>query len=579
MNKNQSHKRIFLSCVVSASVCLFTFASCIEITHAQNVPATADLSRFIEPLETIPEMDEPKVSFEAKIDGFQTKPPEGAEYYMFELKELLIDGVTVYDLREINALYEMFIGKTISVAQLYEIASEITRKYREDGYIFARAYVPAQEIDGGAVIIEIVEGSIHEVKMEGLKGKSFSLLNKIGQNIRRASAFNIHMLERQLLLLNRFTGLNAVGVLEPLSERDKTYPGAVALKLVLTEKQPEYALNVDNHGSKFVGPWQVSATALLPHRQLNHGETRLSFYTTPQVKELKSFSISDDTLLTSDGLTMNTNLKYSRSEPGDTLRDLDLNSRYLSLSLGFEYPILLSRIRKMDVFGKFDYNNSKSGILGTRFYDDRLRVLRAGVKLYRGDFLKGALYGDAQISHGLNIFGAREEGSIDLSRAEGRSNFTKVDANVTFLKRIGKRLGLKTSFKGQYAIQPLLSSEEFGYGGYTLGRGYNNSEITGDSGMGASIELSWHQWSQYRGSGLFPGITPFIFYDAGKVWNRDSNTNPESGASAGVGFDFNWGKRTTVNAVLAQPLSRSAQNPSYGNGKNPVFLISVRKKL
>ncbi|WP_318531837.1 POTRA domain-containing protein, partial [Pseudomonas huaxiensis] len=53
--------------------------------------------------------------------------------------------------------------RTVSLGELQAGANRITRLYRERGYPLARAYIPAQEIDGGVVQIAVMEGRFGEV--------------------------------------------------------------------------------------------------------------------------------------------------------------------------------------------------------------------------------------------------------------------------------------------------------------------------------------------------------------------------------------------------------------------------------
>ncbi|MCB1532890.1 MAG: ShlB/FhaC/HecB family hemolysin secretion/activation protein [Alphaproteobacteria bacterium] len=550
----------------------------VSSAWAQNVPATVDPARVIDRFDREILSDEEDVVVPQGTAEFSTSYPEGAEGYSFLLEALNITGVNVYDPAVLLPLYDEHLGQEISVADLFAIADKITKFYRDDGYILAQAIVPPQEIDGEQVEIHVTEGHVAQVKLEG-GNVSSSLIKRMTEKIKHAPAFNVNLLERQLLLLNRMTGVRAVGVIEPVSEPDLALPGAVALKIIFTQRDNDYLVSLDNYGSKFVGPWQFGASVEIPHTTLFNGLTNMAAYTTPQFKELGFVSFSETVPLTADGLALKGGIKYSRSEPGNNLEDLELKSRYFSVNLGLEYPLYLRRSKQLDLFGRFEYNNSKSDILNTRFFDDRLRVLRTGLKGFDSNILEGQISGEAIFSQGLDILGARGPGSIDLSRAQGRSDFSKVNASMTYLKGFGKSFGFKTSLMTQYAFSPLLSSEEFGYGGYEVGRAYNSSEITGDSGIAFLTELSYQGWAHYSGAGLEPGIVPFLFYDAGRVWNRDDNTDPESGASMGAGFDLNWGGDANLRFTVAQPLSRRVQNPAYGNGKNPVYLISLKKQF
>lgn len=559
--------------------CLVLFCAlhvCSYSAYAQTIPSSADLSRVTKPFEksqrVIPDFVSPKTKGE-----FQAlQPPKGAGEYHFTLKKLIIEGSSVYGQDELLPLYSAIIDTEVSVAEVFDIANAITQKYRDDGYILAYSIIPPQEIDDGEVKIGIVEGSVDRVYADGLDVEPSSLIQDIMNKIQGKTAFNVQNLEKRLLLLNRMTGYSAYSVLEPAENGSE---GAINIKIVFEPSKNIYRVGADNYGSHFVGPWQGSLSARIPHHKYVHGETNIAVYSTPHVNELKFFSLSNTSLLNSKGLTMDSSIRLSRSEPGESLADVDLASRYLSLRIKFEQPLMLSRQKQFNVFGSFNYTNSSSDVLAARFFDDRLRAVRIGFNGYTTNLYGGSLQGRATLSQGLDIMGARETGAADLSRERGRSDFTKLDAQISYRTAFLGNFGLNTTLSGQYSVTPLLSSEEFGYGGYSIGRAYNNSEITGDSGVAALAELSYYKWSHYKGRGLKPGFVPFIYYDVGKIWNQDRDAKPESAASAGVGLQMNWGSLGAIRATMAQPLSRSVANPVRGNGKNPRFLVSFQKQF
>ncbi len=127
----------------------------------------------------------------------------------------------------------------------------------------------------------------------------------------------------------------------------------------------------------------------------------------------------------------------------------------------------------------------------------------------------------------------------NLSRANGESNFTKINIDATRSQSLGGKWGLQLGFSGQYSFSELLSSQEFGFGGSQYGRGYDSSEITGEHGAAFKVELQYADQSQWP---ILESYQLYSFYDIGKVWQ--SSTLPgeeshESAASAGVGLRFN----------------------------------------
>jgi len=104
---------------------------------------------------------------------------------------------------------------------------------------------------------------------------------------------------------------------------------------------------------------------------------------------------------------------------------------------------------------------------------------------------------------------------------------------------------------------PLLSSEEMGFGGRAYGRGYDSSEIVGDDGFGASIELRWNP--DYKVS-YIQDYEVFGFYDFGKIWNQETDIDSletQSLASAGIGVRTDFTDAIKGEFIYAQPLTRN----------------------
>lgn len=60
-----------------------------------------------------------------------------------------------------------FKDKELSFAELQNIASLVTKEYRDRGYFVARAYIPKQNIQNDNVLkIAIIEGTYGEFKLE-----------------------------------------------------------------------------------------------------------------------------------------------------------------------------------------------------------------------------------------------------------------------------------------------------------------------------------------------------------------------------------------------------------------------------
>ncbi|MGH8463942.1 MAG: ShlB/FhaC/HecB family hemolysin secretion/activation protein, partial [Pseudomonas sp.] len=146
---------------------------------------------------------------------------------------------------------------------------------------------------------------------------------------------------------------------------------------------------------------------------------------------------------------------------------------------------------------------------------------------------------------------------------------------INRLQALPAGFDLLLTAEGQYAWDPLLSSEEFGYGGQRLGRGYDASAIVGDHGIAGGIEL--------RKSHVLPkagvALQPYAFYDIGKVWNIDpSSKDQQSGSSTGLGLRGSHQDGWQADLSLAIPLTRRAEDaPGYAAGDGARLYLQLRR--
>ena len=107
-------------------------------------------------------VDEPVIT-----EGQEAVAPAGAENIRFVLSGMIIEGSSVYVDYEFIPLYQNLLGTEISLADAYRVAAAVSAQYRNDGYILSRAIVPPQRIRDGIVRLQVIEGFVYQVIIEG----------------------------------------------------------------------------------------------------------------------------------------------------------------------------------------------------------------------------------------------------------------------------------------------------------------------------------------------------------------------------------------------------------------------------
>ncbi|HEU5047881.1 MAG TPA: ShlB/FhaC/HecB family hemolysin secretion/activation protein [Rickettsiales bacterium] len=497
------------------------------------------------------------------------KMPAGAENIRFVLEGIQLNGITAYPSEEFKPLYKDLEGKKVSLSDIYQVAAAITQRYRHDGYVLSRAIIPAQQIKNGIITITVVEGSVGEVHTQGHYSAT-NVTQGIISRIQSMHPLNARVLEREVLLLNDLGGVNVRAVLEPVSTGDAA-PGTVAIRLVFEEKPGSYSATIDNYGSRYLGPVEGTVNLSKGNLLLPYDLLTIAGIGSLPFSELRYISGQYIMPLAAEGLSLALSGGHGTADPAYRLESFNIHNVSTDAGASLFWKPIRQREENLTFGGGFAVKNVRSNILGSPFYDDNIRELKASAVYNRSDSWHGNNMLDTEIVQGLDLLGASHPGSPNISRAEGKTEFTKLDITANRLQDLTHSFQGYIAFHGQVTNNPLLSSEEFGYGGQSFGRAYDPSEIIGDDGIAGSVEL------RYNGIPAAIGIVtqPFVFYDVGKVWNIDTAGGSMSGASAGVGLRFATDYHVSGTFTAAQPLTRDVTANSPRTGHNPRLFFSI----
>ena len=555
---------------------LFTTAAalCWAAQSAAQVPSTVEPGR-LQPLPnllpTLPKQDRSlqrqvmPVAPEVESPGLQNE-------INFRLVFVVVEGATAFRMEDFVPLYEEYLQQNISFTELSTIAERVTQKYRDSGYLLAQTIIPQQKILNGVVYLRVQEGSIDRVVLSDEDTMVISPLPQMSEKIGRMRPINSKSLQRYLLLMNDLPGVS----LKTQLAQSRFGSGYADSVLEMHHDKWQGSVGIDNRNSRYFGPWQwngaVAANAVLGH----YDQLGLSLSGGFDREEIEGIAAYYDMPLGSEGTRLQLSGSYTGSQPGSRLKDLQIISTSRAAALQVSHPLRRSLRESLYVYGRFDYENSHTNSLGLRLSRDELRSLRAGLN-YNYDHPSGTIYtAGVQLSQGFEFLGAGDPGQ-NRTRARGRPDYTKLTLDGGLLTRLADTLNLSVQTTAQYAGTVLLSGEEFGYGGGRFGRGYDASEITGEHGAAAALELQWFpQFLQGRrvGTGLY------VFGDAGVVWNRDSDSQDARKAATSAGFGARLSLPYNINGELelAQPIGQgvAAEEPQ---GNNPRIFVNFSKSF
>jgi len=478
------------------------------------------------------------------------KPPENADSVKVVLSRVAIDGATAYRADTLRAAYANVLQKEVTLADIYRLVDGLTAKYRNDGYILSQVIVPAQTVEAGEIRLQAIEGYIANVRIEGGSEALRQRVEKYGDKIRATRPLTMAALERYVLLVNDLPGVAAHAVLVP-----SAVTGASDLILQVSNRRVNADLSSDTRGSRAQGPGRVSADIDLHSLVGVASRTELRGVTT-FTPELSYLAVAHDQFVGADGGKIGIAGSYVYSRPQElAIIPLQLQTWSEAVHLSYSHPILRRRSHNLYLRGVFSSFDSTSKVFDVDDTIDRVRSLSVGVTFDAADALGAVNIVDIAFTQGLRGLGASSNGERLLSRSTGRVDFRKSSLYATRLQPLSAKWSVVMGVDAQYAFTDLLASEMFSVGGELFGRGYDPSALLNDHGAVLKMDLRYsHRWSGRRPVTLMP----YVFGDAGRVWQRTPYPGlaaGESATSAGGGVRLNIGNQFSGYIEIAKPFN------------------------
>jgi hemolysin activation/secretion protein len=139
---------------VRATLGVAVFLACGTSAYAQTSAQPSHVDERFRPQPAAPSVGAP-----IEIPSSpQATAPAGSESVTFTITGVDFSGNTALPDRQLQDMAAPYIGHSITLAQVYELADKVTAAYRSRGYILAQTIVPAQKVTDGKLTLKIVQG-------------------------------------------------------------------------------------------------------------------------------------------------------------------------------------------------------------------------------------------------------------------------------------------------------------------------------------------------------------------------------------------------------------------------------------
>ncbi|MGH7148186.1 MAG: POTRA domain-containing protein, partial [Nitrospiraceae bacterium] len=123
------------------------------------------------------------------------------------VKGFSFSGNTVVSQAELEVFTQIYVGRSLTLSDLEEVAARVTDLYKQKGYTLATTYVPQQQIRFGVVTLAILEGRVGEISVTGNQHYSTEFIRGSFAQAMEDNVVRNVALERALLLLNDYPDL------------------------------------------------------------------------------------------------------------------------------------------------------------------------------------------------------------------------------------------------------------------------------------------------------------------------------------------------------------------------------------
>src|SRR4029079_3349056 len=456
------------------------------------------------------------------------------------VRDIFVTGSTVFSEAELSEVTAPFKNRTLTTEDLERLRLALTLLYVNRGYITSGAIIPDQDVVAGAITVQIIEGSLARIDVEGNEWfRAGYLRDRIERGARTPLA--LAPLQERLQFLQQDSRIERVNAeLRPGDRR-----GESILNLRVKEASPWKGwLEFKNFQTPVVGAERGLAT--IAHQNVTGNSDPFSFTygrsngVNPIIDTSYSLPLNRyDTTLSGS---------YRRNDfllVGSNFQSLDLNSSSEIIGFTLRQPIYrtLTDEFAVAITGERLYNKVTSVFdsanLPSLFIPGSSNTGVSAVSALR--FLQEYVHRTS-----TSVIAARSRFSVGLDVLDATNNsgplpdgqFFSWLGQVQGARRFDEWWGMQ--LLGQMSLQlandRLFPLARIPVGGPFSVRGYRENTLIRDNGFLASVESRFPLMSYVTGEPLLQFAQ---FVDLGRSWNAKGGT-PDPQTLASVGLAVRW---------------------------------------
>lgn len=486
----------------------------------------------------------------------------------FDIDRFRIEGSTIFKPAEIEAALKPFTGKDRGYEDVQRAIEALRQHYGAAGFSVVWVVAPEQDLDLGVVTLQVIEGRIGNVIIEGNRFFSSANVRSSLPELREGEPPRARDISANVQLANGNPSKQVDVVLRPSEEI-----GVVDATVDVIDVPPLTTfLTLDNTGSAQTGEFRLGVGVQFANLFNRDHVGTINVVTSPgKWNEVRLYSTSYRVPLYSLGDSIDIIGARSDVFAGTTQTVAGpLTFSGKGTVYGLRYNHLLARQGEYSdriVYG-IDYrayeNECALGDFGATgcgpaAVDVTVRPVSVS---YSGNWSRPGRISNFYVALSRNIPGAANGQERDFNAARpspsgsdgASSRFTIVRFGFSRVTAFQNNWQVRAAVNAQYTPDALITGEQFGIAGATDVRGFLEREIARDTGYSANLEL----YSPNLAGTLLPGegnLRGLLFYDLAKAGNNNLVGEVRlktSIASAGAGIRWNMQRNFNLRFDLAR---------------------------
>lgn len=483
----------------------------------------------------------------------------------FTVSAFRVDGENPFDATRTEQILAPFLGEYDGVEGLYEAASTLEQAFAQAGFSFRRVVLPAQTLQAGTVVLEVVAFKLGEIVVKGNEHFSRENILRSMPGLVPGQTPRTQQLSQQRYIANLHPSKQV-----ELRLRESRTQLAVDAHLEVQDSDPhDLFVGLNNTGNNATGDFRILGG--FQHSNLSGHDDQFTVSVTvspTKVARVEQLGASYALPLYSLGGRLSAYIATSDVDSGTVQGVFDVAGagRFMGTSYTHYLPRMGAYTHSLSAGlddKRFDNSVSAGGLpigvdvrsrpltLGYSASYEHARGVSSLYASYVRNIPRGALndkrnYGNpARLIAPGNPFGqSSREGADpvwDALRFGARADV-----------QVFEQWLVRWRADAQLAHEPLISGEQFGAGGARSVRGYEERELAGDTGWFTSVEM----WSPP----LYKDVRAIAFVDLAHLRNKKSQVVGEkklveSVSSAGVGVRWFWRTNFSLELDVARPFA------------------------